>query len=167
VSSVALPPLVIDTVAPRVTGVVYSRAQDEVEIVFRDNASGMDLSSLLDLQNYNLIGHPQRRYASSSLPIITTIQIVPNDPQAVVLTLNQNYLRMGLRTLRVLSGGVADVAGNALDGVYRGSFPSGNGLGGSNFVIPLSKAQKGYISIPAATMAVRQVRFTPAHRRGR
>src|SRR5271157_962698 len=89
VSSVALPPLVIDTVAPRVTGVVYSRAEDEVEVVFRDDASGMNLESLRNPQNYNLIGHPQRRYASTSLPIITTIQIVPNDPQAVVLTLNQ------------------------------------------------------------------------------
>lgn len=165
VSSTALPPLVIDTVAPQVTGVVYSRAQGEFEIVFRDNASGMDLGGLLNSQNYNLIGHPQRRYASTTPPLITTIQIVPNDTQAVVLTLNQNYLRMGLRTLRVLSGGVADVAGNALAGAYRGSFPSGNGLGGTNFVMPLSKAQK--TSFPAATMAVRQVRFSPSHRRGR
>jgi hypothetical protein len=169
VSSVALPNLVIDTVPPVVTGVIYSPSNNELEVVFRDNATGMNTASLLNPQNYNLIGHPQRRLASTTNPVITTIQIVPNDPQAVLITLNRNFLKLGLRTVRVVSGGVADLAGNALDGAYHGTLPSGSGKGGSNFVFPLSRARRGHLPTitPTMAMATRVVRFGPIHRRGR
>jgi Bacterial Ig-like domain len=165
VTSTALPPLVIDTVPPVVEGVLYSPKSSQVEVVFRDSLSGMNLNSIMDFRNYNLIGHPQRRYASGSAPQITSMQIVPSDPQAVVISLNKKHLRMGLRTLRVLSGGVTDVAGNALDGLFRGRFPTGNGLGGTNFVIPLSRAQVG--NFPSSPIASRAMPFARIHRRGR
>jgi hypothetical protein len=161
-TTTALQPLVIDTVAPQVTGVLYSPRTHMLQVTFRDSQSGMNLNTIRNPAYYNLIGHPQRRFATTTPPTITTLQIVPSDPQAVVITLNNSYYRTQLRTLRVLSGGVADVAGNALDGVYRGRFPSGNGHPGSNFVIPLSKAARGYIpntSMPAS--------HASSHRRGR
>jgi len=40
----------------------------------------------------------------------------------------------GPYTLRIAAAGVRDVAGNPLDGAFRGSFPSGSGRAGGDFV---------------------------------
>jgi hypothetical protein len=37
-------------------------------------------------------------------------------------------------SLDVVSGGIRDLVGNALDGEFRGTFPSGNGQAGGDFV---------------------------------
>jgi hypothetical protein len=56
-----------------------------------------------------------------------------------VLATIANGLRQrgGFFTLLVRSGGVQDVAGNGLDGDFFGSFPSGNGIRGGDFVARL------------------------------
>ena len=59
-----------------------------------------------------------------------------------MLTINGGRpLRGGTYTLTIFSGagvrGVRDVAGNALDGEFSGTFPSGNGIPGGNFVAEL------------------------------
>ncbi len=46
-------------------------------------------------------------------------------------------LRGGTYTYTVNSGGVQDIAGNALDGEFYGFFPSGNNIVGGNFVAVL------------------------------
>src|SRR5262249_5928720 len=46
-------------------------------------------------------------------------------------------MRGGLYTLVIQSGGVQDVAGNALAGTFFGFFPSGNGAPGGDFVARL------------------------------
>jgi hypothetical protein len=125
-----LPPLVIDTVAPIVTGVTYDRRSGRIAVTFRDSGSGMDRATLVDPVNYNLIGHPRRRLASFFPPALVTTQITPSDPQTVVVTLTPRPGERGLTTLRVLSGGIADVAGNPLAGA--------GGVAGTNYVAPLS-----------------------------
>ena len=63
-------------------------------------------------------------------------------PETVVLSINPSrQLRGGIDTFTILSGagatGIRDVAGNALDGEFSGSFPSGNQIPGGNFVAEL------------------------------
>ena len=62
------------------------------------------------------------------------------DASGTVLTLNYTGLPDDNYTLTLLSGATGgtnftDLAGNALDGEFSGSFPSGNGVAGGNFVI--------------------------------
>jgi hypothetical protein len=67
----------------------------------------------------------------------------------VVATVNGGRrLRGGFYTLRIRSGGVQDVAGNPLDGKFFGTFPSGNGSPGGDFM--------------ARIVSVRKVIFAPA-----
>ena len=68
---------------------------------------------------------------------------------------------------------VQDIAGNHLDGVFYGSFPSGNGINGSDFVAMLSgyhnkifgrpRRSRGLRARPMAESAARRsARFTAA-----
>jgi hypothetical protein len=155
-------PLVIDTVGPRVVGVrfdpphVHRHAArrhhhghggkdtagtpptGQVDITFQDDRSGLDQTRLLDPVNYTLIrvgGPPGERFVVTR--VTTTASTDPSAPQQVALTINHGQsLPAGTYLLKIASGGVdgvTDVAGNALDGEYYGSFPSGNGRPGGNF----------------------------------
>jgi hypothetical protein len=71
--------------------------------------------------------------------------VVPTAPEEVVLTFNHGRpLRSGTYTVTILSGtgatGARDVAGNALDGEFYGTFPSGDGTPGGNFVARLESS---------------------------
>jgi hypothetical protein len=59
-------------------------------------------------------------------------------PQVVEVSINKNQaIRGGSYRFTVKSGGIEDVAGNALDGEFYGNFPSGNNQAGGNFVANL------------------------------
>ncbi|MDE2509124.1 MAG: hypothetical protein KGM43_18120, partial [Planctomycetota bacterium] len=58
----------------------------------------------------------------------------PTSPVTVVATLNHGHIiKGGYFFLTIDSGGIQDMAGNALDGEFYGDFPSGNGIPGGNF----------------------------------
>jgi hypothetical protein len=144
-------PLVIDTVGPRVTGVVFSPAHGQVALTFQDDRSGLDLASLRNAAHYVLSLSPSRpRTAASGTLLVTAITmqapVVPTAPEPVVLTFNHGRpLRSGTYTLTIFAAagtgpggtGVRDLAGNALDGEFYGAFPSGDGVPGGNFVARL------------------------------
>ena len=63
-------PLVIDTVAPRVTDLLFDRLNGRVWVTFQDGLSGLDLRTLVDARNYKLggVAHAVPRRGPSSSP---------------------------------------------------------------------------------------------------
>lgn len=131
--------LVIDTIAPQVTDFAFSRADGLIGLAFGDDRVGLDRSTLIDGSNYRLTKPHTRLGAfrvtnlSASTPSATT------DIQTVVLQYNRGRtLPQGTYTFTIVSGGIADLAGNALDGEYFGTFPSGNDRPGGDFVAAIT-----------------------------
>jgi hypothetical protein len=127
-------PLVIDTVAPRVTSVVFDRLHGMIDVTFQDDRSGMDQHTVIDGANYRL----QKPHVKIGNIIVTSLSpIVPLDPagpEAVTAGINDGHpLKGGTYYFTIKSGGVQDVAGNALDGEFYGYFPSGDGRPGGDF----------------------------------
>lgn len=118
IASVPLPTLTIDTVAPRVVGVVNDPASGLVTLVYRDDLSGIDLTGVVNPAFYTLIFGPiSRRQAAFVGPQPTSSFLVPTDPQGAVVSLGLNpQQRRAVRRLRVLAAGVTDLAGNPLAG---------------------------------------------------
>jgi hypothetical protein len=136
-------PLVVDTVGPTVTGVVFNRARGHVTITFQDDRSGLDQAALRNAANY-MVSTP--RPGAPGTVRVTGVLVQgaarATAPQDEILTLGGGRpLRGGTYTLTILSGrgphGVRDLAGNALDGEFTGTFPSGDGIPGGNFVARL------------------------------
>jgi hypothetical protein len=131
-------PLVIDTVGPRVTGVVLDRLHGQVDITFSDNLSGLDFAELDNSANY-LFGRRGAPVTAYQVTGISALSTAADPESAVILTINGGKpLRGGVYNFTIFSGsgatGVRDVAGNALDGEFYGTFPSGDGRPGGNFV---------------------------------
>ena len=137
-------PLLIDTAGPKVTNVLFNRLNGEVDVVFQDGLSGMNLATLVDSNNYSLT-------KPHSLPakfLVTSLNIVPlgigpTAPVEVRVIFNSGAVLKGgfyTFTIHSTSGGryaVQDVAGNDLDGEFYGTFPSGNSVPGGDFVAML------------------------------
>jgi hypothetical protein len=140
-STVILPashPLVIDTVGPRITSAEFDRLTGVVTLILQDNLSGLDPSRFASSASYafmNLATH--QKFALSH--VTQSAALSGSTPLIVSLTYNNgNMLPPGVYTLTVRSGagstGLRDLAGNALDGEFTNSLPSGNGVPGGNFV---------------------------------
>jgi hypothetical protein len=127
-------PLVIDTLGPRVTSLEFDPGAATVRLVFRDERSGLDATSLADASSFRLAR------GSSPIPVtnLTTQPAAsPTDPQRVAASFAGRRLRGTDLLLRVASGGIRDVAGNALDGEFFGYFPSGDSRSGGDFLARL------------------------------
>ncbi len=145
---VITPDLVIDTVGPVITNVVWNRLNGQVDYTIQDPspASGLNVATLLNSANYQFTKvHANKAYPGKW--IATNISVTPGaapDTDNVAVTFNNGGTIRGgfyLLTIRDSSNGnssVQDIAGNHLDGVFYGSFPSGNGIPGSDFVAMLS-----------------------------
>jgi hypothetical protein len=145
-ASAALRTVVIDTVGPHVTA-QWNRSNGRIVLRFRDGRSGLDGRSLIDGSNYAFSKANSRpeQFLITRLAATQTSDLTA----MVVATVNSGRrLRGGFYTLRVRSGGVQDVAGNSLDGKFFGTFPSGNGSPGGDFV--------------ARLVSVRNIIFAPA-----
>jgi large repetitive protein len=137
-------PLVVDTVSPRITDAFFDRLSGQVFYSIQDAspASGVNVSSLIDSANYQLT----TVHASRSFPgrfVVTEVFVSPGlAPNSfdVAVTFNSGKPIKGgfyLFTIRDTTSGpasVQDIAGNHLDGEFYGSFPSGNGIRGGDFV---------------------------------
>jgi len=145
-----VPALVIDTVGPKVTNVSFARLSGEILVTIQDyggpnNAGvGLNLSSLIDANNYSLTKYHQHGPAAF---LVTSINVTPGTltgSQLVTLQFNGGKTLRGghyFFTVRSVSPtdltGVRDIAGNALDGEFYGYFPSGNNEPGGDFIAEL------------------------------
>ena len=137
-------PLTIDTAGPWVAAVRFYRLNGEIDVTFQGSGSGLDQAQVSNAADYLLTG-PHTRRGTYRVNFSSQTASGPTGPDTVVLVINNGRpLRAGIYTFTVISGagarGVRDVAGNALDGEYYGTFPSGNQSPGGNFLAGLDTA---------------------------
>ena len=141
--------LLIDTTGPVIDGAFFNRLNGQVDYIIKDpgsTPSGVWLPTILDSSNYELTKvHANKAYPGKWVVTDVTAAPDPTIPNAfdVAVTFNSGAMIKGgfyLFTIRDSSNGnssVQDLAENHLDGVFYGSFPSGNGINGSDFVAEL------------------------------
>jgi hypothetical protein len=124
----------LDNIPPRVTATsiapnaVVPPGAVSYQVTFSEPMKVSNLSA----DDYSLRGNFRgANYAAASASF---------NPAGTVLTLNYANLPDDNYTLTLIAGvsggtNFTDVAGNALDGEFSGTFPSGNGVPGGNFVI--------------------------------
>ena len=127
----------------------FNRLNGQVDYTIQDPGpapSGVWLSTLLNSSNYELTKvHPQKDFPGQW--VVTNVTATPDptlpDAYDVAVQINGGKVIKGgfyIFTIRDSSDGnssVQDLAENHLDGVFYGSFPSGNGINGSDFVAEL------------------------------
>ncbi len=127
--------LTIDTASPVVTNAILNPQTGQIEVTFQDERSGMAQPTLTNLNNYTFVkqytGAPRAFAITNAQPLPIT---GPTVPQTVVLDSSAGRpIQHGRYLFAVLASGVTDVAGNALDGEFNGSFPTGNNVPGGDF----------------------------------
>ncbi len=143
-SSASLGTVVIDTTAPVITNVVFNRLTGQLDVSYQGGLSGLVLSDLANGANYQVSSTPltgQARVPRQFVP--TSITVLPGAGaggvvEAVVTLNGGKRLPTGHYTIRVLSSGIEDVAGNHLNGQFSGSFPTGNAQGGGDFAVQIT-----------------------------
>jgi hypothetical protein len=152
-------PLLIDATGPVIAGAFFNPLNGQVDYIIKDpgsTPSGVWLPSILDSSNYLLTTvHGNKSYPGKWIVTDVTETRDPTIPYAydVAVTFNSGAPIKGgyyLFTIRDSSDGnssVQDLAENHLDGEFFGSFPSGNGINGSDFVAEL-EAVHGKIFAP-------------------
>jgi hypothetical protein len=123
--------LVIDTVGPSVVSVVPDPKHHLILVSFQDKLSGLDLTTLANPANYMLIGPHPRREAPLTVTLVPSAAVLMNDPLMVVINTNSPF---PVRGLRIVPGGIRDIAGNPLNGLFTGRLPSGGHPQGTPFV---------------------------------
>ncbi|MDG3008284.1 Ig-like domain-containing protein [Paludisphaera mucosa] len=110
--------VVVDTVAPQVVGVATDRS-GRVTVLFRDESSGMDASTLHDAGDYALLG----KRSSVIRPTSATLESVgasPTDAAVVSLALpggrrtRSAFGRLRIDAAAAGGAGATDLAGNAV-----------------------------------------------------
>jgi hypothetical protein len=143
-----VPALVVDTVPPVITALSFDRKDGTLTVTFKDNLSGMDLESVGNSAFYHISAKPlSTRVHPPKLILPTGISTssdgVATDPVVVTVVFNDGHsMRGGNYEVTIDSGtgnqGIEDVAGNALSGDYYGTFPTGDGLAGGDFVATIA-----------------------------
>jgi hypothetical protein len=114
--------VVVDTAPPVVDSVLLQRNGSQVVVTFSDGLSGMNLASMLNRANYAFVG-PRGQMIAPVAVALRSVGILPTDPVSVVITTTLNpRLRGRLTALRIINSGITDLAGNQLNGAYRGVF---------------------------------------------
>jgi hypothetical protein len=136
--------LVVDTAPPVITALSFNRFDATLTVTFQDNLSGMDLASITNSAFYHISATPlssKVHVPNLILPtsILYTPGALPTDPVVVRVIFNHGHVfRGGKYEVVIDSGtgnsGIQDVAGNALSGNFYGTFPTGDGLPGGDFV---------------------------------
>lgn len=139
---VITPKLVIDTKGPQVTSVFFDRLNGQIDVSYFDGLSGLVDTTLVDAANYSFSKvHIAKQKGVPYL--INHVSLFPGgnaNSELAVLTVNSGQpIRGGFYDFiihsasPVMTSGVQDVAGNALDGEFYGYFPSGNKVPGGDF----------------------------------
>jgi hypothetical protein len=157
-ATASLGTVVIDTVGPVVTALTFDRFTDTVTVTYQDNLSGLAFASIANSAFYHLSAKPLAnnvRVPKLLLPTAITITpgASPTSPEVVSVVFNNGHAVRGGRYLIVINSGagdagIHDVAGNALDGNFYGSFPSGDGLPGGNFAASIATFHKNIVLAP-------------------
>jgi hypothetical protein len=152
--------MVVDTVGPRVTGLVFDNRRGRVVAAFQDFGGaadagvGLNFATIVDANNYRFapalpatLG-PRRAIRW----IVGGVAVDPgtdDGAQAATITINGGRgFRGGRYLFRARSvepanlTGVQDLAGNALDGEFYSVFPSGNNHVGGDFVAGLDAVHR-------------------------
>lgn len=131
-------PLIIDTVAPRVSGLRFNQRTGIITVVIQDSESGLYDPTLIDPSNYVIMprgpligGNPR---GTNLAPAISGYY---SSASSVTLQF-QVPISAGHYLFEIKSGGVVDLANNPLDGEFTGRLPSGNGRPGGNFIAQLN-----------------------------
>jgi hypothetical protein len=160
--------LVVDTAPPVITTLSFDRFDATLTVTFQDNLSGIDLASITNSAFYHISATPLSTKVHVPRMILPTSisytpGVLPGDPVVVNVVFNKGHMfRGGKYEVIINSGtgdtGIQDVAGNALDGNYYGTFPTGDGLAGGNFVadiytfhnkiLPFVPIADGYVPPP-------------------
>ncbi|WP_337177229.1 Ig-like domain-containing protein [Paludisphaera sp.] len=149
---VLVPSLTIDTIAPRVHGLAFNPRHGTITAVISDVGAGLDESTATDPSNYTVVPPSTiigRNPGPGGGPIASpAISGFYSDASAYTVQLDfgggaGRAWPRGRYRFQVRSGGVADRAGNALDGEFTGSLPSGDGVAGGNYIADLFNRQAG------------------------
>ena len=140
--------IVIDTVGPVITAASFNRFDATLTVTYQDNLSGLAGASIANGAFYHLSAKqlsPKVPVPRLLLPtsIVVTPGASPTDPVTVKVVFNRGRtVRGGLYSVVIDSAtgdsGVHDVAGNALDGNFYGTFPTGDGIPGGNFAAAIA-----------------------------
>jgi large repetitive protein len=143
-----VPDLVIDAVPPVITGTTFDRFDDTLTVTYQDNLSGLDYASIGNGAFYHLSAKPlSPKVPVPKLLLPTAISITPAaspaSPVTVSVVFNHGHTVRGGNYLIVIDSGtgdngVQDNAGNALDGNFYGTFPTGDSLAGGNFAAAIA-----------------------------
>ena len=114
-TATVVPDLVIDTVGPKVTSVSFDRFQGQIVVTFQDfggvnNAgSGMDLASVIDAANYQLVTAHHPRVGKYVVNVISDVPGTTVGTQTVTLSINGGkYIKGGWYDLHDLRGQPVD-----------------------------------------------------------
>ncbi|MDR3622460.1 MAG: Ig-like domain-containing protein [Paludisphaera borealis] len=147
--------LVIDTVGPKVTNLVFDNRGGRVLVTFQDfggvngTGVGLNFATIVDANNYRfaLIKSAVKGFKPGAPWLATGISAAPGTavgPQTATILINGGRGMRGGRYLFTVKSvdpanltGVQDLAGNALDGEFYSFFPSGNNHVGGDFVAEL------------------------------
>ena len=143
-----VPTLIVDSAPPVISSVSFNRRNGTLTMIFKDNLSGMNLTSLSNSAFYHISAAPLSRSVRRPRLILPTRILyaytgVPSNPLVVRVVFNNGHpMSGGNYEVVVDSGtgdrGIQDIAGNALDGNYYGRLPTGDGLPGGDFVATIA-----------------------------
>jgi hypothetical protein len=135
-------PLIIDTVAPRISGITFNRKTGVITVVIQDAGAGLLLQSLTNAANYTILPHRRLIGSNSQAPSLSpAIAGFYSDAESSTLQF-MAPVKSGEYLFQVKSGGIVDQAGNALDGEFTGRLPSGDGRPGGNFIVNIAVPAK-------------------------
>ena len=133
---------VVNSTGPVITSLGFNRSNATLTVTFLDNLSAMDLASLSNPAFYHISASPLSSRAHVTKWLVP--KGVLHKPRASrtgsvtvqVVFKHKNILPKAIYEVLISSGagntGIHDVAGNALDGNYNGTVPTGAGLPGGD-----------------------------------
>ena len=147
-------PLLIDTVAPVITGVVVIPKTGQIQVTYLDSGAGAALGGPSET-NTSFYVFTRRKTSTPRADVITSATLLPNggptSPQTVILRVGKGgRISHGFYLFRVISGGVADAAGNPLAGTFTGTYPTGNGSIGDYNALVLNGGFKNNLPVPTS-----------------
>ena len=147
---------------------VFDRLASRIVVGLQDDRSGLDGETVIDGANYRLTKPHSFAKAFIVTGLTTTGPGSATGVETVTLTVNGGTRKLphGVYTFLIRSGGIQDIAGNALDGEFYGFFPSGNNRPGGDFVAAVEHAFHNIVLAPVPIERLRHPRH-PARPPGR
>ena len=159
----AFGPLVIASDAPRIQTINLQPRLGRLLVTYADPVAGLNLATLGDPSAISLVRLRGPGRQPLAVTAVATNPSAPfNAPQTVTFTFNGGrQLPRGFYGLTIRSGTVTNTLGLPLDGEFRGTFPTGDGASGGNFIGALLVGTDGvYFGLPRPLGGF----FTPPNR---